>query len=79
MATRLGWFPAKKSSRTRAITNSGQLQNNCPLFIWQFHAKCNQSLIYNIPLQCTYDKTLFPSHVQKTIYHSFDVTTMFKK
>ena len=34
---------------------------------------------YNIPLQCTYDKTLFPSHVQKTIYHSFDVTTMFKK
>ena len=35
--------------------------------------------LYNIPLQWTYDKTLFPSHVQKTIYHSFDVTTMFKK
>ena len=35
---------------------------------------------YNIPLQSTYDKTLFRSHVQKTIYHcSFDVTTMFKK
>ena len=23
------------------------------------------SVNYNIPLQCTYDKTLFPSHVQK--------------
>ena len=34
--------------------------------------------IYNIPVQCTYDKTLFPSHVQKTIYNSFDVTTMLK-
>ena len=32
-----------------------------------------------IPLQWTYDKTLFPSHVQKTIYNYFDVTTMFKK
>ena len=34
---------------------------------------------YNIPLQCAYDKTLFRSHVQKTRYDSFDVTTMFKK
>ena len=38
-----------------------------------------KSVNYNIPLQCTYDKTLFPSHVQKTIYNSFDVTIMFKK
>ena len=34
---------------------------------------------YNIPLHCTYDKTLFPSHVKKTIYHNSDVTIMFKK
>ena len=26
-------FPPKKRPGTRAITNSGQLQNNCPLFV----------------------------------------------
>ena len=48
MTTRLGWFPAEKRPGTRAVTNSWQLQNNCPLFVWQnkakpgqFHAKFN--------------------------------------
>ena len=29
------WFPAKMRPGTRVITNSGQLQNNCLLFVWQ--------------------------------------------
>ena len=45
MTTRLGWFSAKKRSGTRAITNSGQLQNNCPLFVSQNQGNIMQSVI----------------------------------
>ena len=45
MKTRLGWFSAKKRPGTRAITNSGQLQNNCPLFVWQNQDNFMQSVI----------------------------------
>ena len=43
--TRLGWFRAKKRPGTRTITNSGQLQNNCPLFVWENQDKFMQSVI----------------------------------
>ena len=48
MTTRLVWFPAKKRTGTRAITNSGQLQNNCPLFVWQNQGNFMQSVITNV-------------------------------
>ena len=35
----------KKRPGMRAITNSGQLQNNCPLFVWQNHGNFMQSVI----------------------------------
>ena len=45
MTTRLGWFPTKKRPGTGAITNSGHLQNNCPLFVWQNQGNLMQSVI----------------------------------
>ena len=38
-------FQPKKRPGTRAITNSGQLQNNCPLFVWQNQDNFMQSVI----------------------------------
>ena len=35
----------KRGPRMRAITNSGQLQNNCPLFAWQNQDNFMQSVI----------------------------------
>ena len=45
MTTRLVWFLAKKRPGTRAITNSRQLQNNCPLFVWQNQGNFMQNVI----------------------------------
>ena len=37
--------PPKKRPGTRAIINSAQLQNNCPLFVWQNQGSFMQSVI----------------------------------
>ena len=68
----------KLHRRTRLTPRSSTESSTHSLKIRMTSHPCNK-YDYNISLQCTYDKTLLPSHVQKTIYHSFDVTTMFKK
>ena len=41
-------FPPEKMPGTRAITNSGQLQNNCPLFVRQNQGNFMQSVITGV-------------------------------
>ena len=38
----------KKRPGTRAITNSGKFQNNCPLFVWQNQDNFVQSVIIHV-------------------------------
>ena len=54
----------QKRPGTRAITNSGQLQNNCPLFVWQNEGNFMQNVIY--PENCS---ALFNSN--KMPYRAF--------
>ena len=79
----LGWFPVKKRPGTRAITNSGQLQNNCPLFLWQNQDNFMRSVIilsYNVVIIDDYDQEGTKDHSKNslTTQQLHDYTTMSK-
>ena len=46
-------------TRARAITNSGQLQNNCSLFVWQNQDNFMQSVISIVMTKLIHKPLLF--------------------
>ena len=82
MTTRLVWFPVKKEAWNEAITNSGQLQNNCPLFVWQNQDNFMQSVIslsrQGLLKEMTrkHEENAFRLHFHKFSTGSFDLLVL---
>ena len=54
----------------RAITNDGQLQNNCPLFVWPNQGNFMQSVIKSV--QCLLWRAILPDFFLNSIFYKTD-------
>ena len=63
MTTRSDGFAPKKRPGTRAVTNRGQLQNNCPLFVC--HVMCNylSDIATQVAMKIAPCNTMFTEYV----------------